>query len=174
MKAVLLRLLVLLSLAATPAMPATADTKVDTAVTVIFKLCVGSGSDVKVNANNQNQLQIDSGNGDVTLERHETQGLIDGLNSQMTNVEADQANRVRDCVKPYIGEIMHTMLYPQNAVPEPQRAQTYTPPPSAPSLLNAAYRTNLASEAVNFGVVPTIGLNRFVNESTPSYINGER
>jgi rhodanese-related sulfurtransferase len=172
MKAVLLRLLVLLSLAATPAMPATADTKVDTAVTVIFKLCVGSGSDVKVNANNQNQLQIDSGNGNVTLERHETQGLIDGLNSQMTNVEADQANRVRDCVKPYIGEIMHTMLYPQNAVPEPQRAQTYTPPPSAPSLLNAAYRTNLASEAVNFGVVPTIGLNRFVNESTPSYING--
>ena len=109
--------------------------------------------------------------GQVTLERHEAQGLVAGLNNGVTSVEADEANRIRDCLLPYRDRIMETLLEPANAVPD-LPSTTYIPPPDWPSLLAPPYRTDYANEADNFGVVPTIGLNPNVNNYTPDYING--
>jgi uncharacterized protein YecT (DUF1311 family)/rhodanese-related sulfurtransferase len=171
MRTVLFRLAFLLPISASSFAAQAGDDKVSTAVSGIMTLCVGGGSTVTVHYTEQNQLEVTSGSGGLTLERHEAQGLIDGLNNSITALQADQANRVRDCIKPYLGEIVHFMLYPANPVSEPE-ARSYVPPPSAPSLLSAAHRTNFMEEAVDFGRVPTIGLNRNVNDYTPAYING--
>jgi uncharacterized protein YecT (DUF1311 family) len=147
------------------------DEKVEESVKILMTLCVAGGSEATIRSNPLNELQIQTGSGQVTLERHEAQGLIAGLNNGVTSIEADEANRIRDCLLPYRDRIMETLLKPANAVPD-LPSTTYIPPPDWPSLLAPPYRTDYASEADNFGVVPTIGLNPNVNNYTPNYING--
>jgi uncharacterized protein len=170
-KTVLFCLTFLLPISANAFAASSGDEKVNSAVTLVLTLCVGGGSTVTIHSNDQNQLQIKTGSDGVTLERHEAQGLVDGLTNSMSAVQADQANRVRACVQPWIGKIMDSLLHPENAVSEP-RAQAYVLPASATSLLSPAYRTNYVSEASDFGKIPTIGLNPNVNDYTPNYING--
>jgi rhodanese-related sulfurtransferase len=162
--------IVLISMASRTTTAAAADDKVDRVMTSILTLCVGGGSSATIHSNEQNQFRIETGSGGVTLERHEAQGLVDGLNSKITAVEADQANRVRDCIQPYRSTIMGILLHPATAVPEPP-AQLHIPPATSVSLLATAYRTNFADESTNFGRIPTIGLNPNVNDYTPNYIN---
>ena len=134
-------------------------------------LCVAGGTEATIHSNAQNQLKIEAGGQEVTLERHEAQGLVAGLNNSMTAIEAQQANVVRACTEPYKGRIMELLLNPENKVPEAP-SPTRAPPAGAPSLLSPAYRTNYMDEATDFGSIPTIGLNPNVNDFTPSYING--
>jgi hypothetical protein len=136
-----------------------------------MELCVGGGTTATINSNKQNQLRIESGSEQVTVEHSEAVGMVEGLNNRISALQADQADKVRDCVRPYISEIMIALLHPQNRVADPRAAQ-YVPPTAAVSLLSAGLKTNFMNEDTDFGVVPTIGLNPYVNQYTPSYING--
>ncbi|MBV9537817.1 MAG: hypothetical protein JOY70_02665, partial [Acidisphaera sp.] len=167
----LLALVLLCGTAGAAVASSTGDERVDKAIAVIVTLCVGGGSDATVTANAANQLQIGTGAGGVTLDRHEAQGLVGGLNEKMTAVEADQANRVRDCMQPYRERIVAMLLHPEIKAEAPPEPPPPTPPRSI-SLLAPTFRTNFAQEADDFGRIPTIGLNPNVNDWTPTYING--
>ncbi len=114
-------------------------------------LCVAGGREARIQSNEQNHLQIDADGRRLTLERDEAQGLVSGLNNSMTAIEANEADRIRDCLQPYRGQIVAMLLHPKTAVLEP-RSTPYVPPQNSPSLLAPAFGTNFANEATDYGV----------------------
>jgi hypothetical protein len=151
-------------------MPAAADAT--HAAALLIELCIGGGSSATLHSDKQDQLRIDSGSNSAVIDRHEASGLVEGIHSKISTLEADQANRVRDCVRPYIGDIMALELpRPANHPPLDPPAR-FAPTPTAVSLLSSNHRTNIMDEATDFGVIPTKGLNLNVANYTPSYING--
>jgi len=56
--------------------------------------------------NPQGQYQLESSRGRFIIERREALGLVDGINSQLSGLAADQANRARECMHPYIAQVL--------------------------------------------------------------------
>ncbi|KRP99633.1 hypothetical protein AOQ72_14185 [Bradyrhizobium yuanmingense] len=101
------------------ASPARADTK--EIVSALMAICVGGGSEEKLEAQGQVDVALTlkklrtgdiGGSGGVAgkFSKAEWQGLIGGINSQITELQATQADKVRECLKPYMPGIVDAIL----------------------------------------------------------------
>jgi hypothetical protein len=90
-------------------------------VRTIIALCVGSGSEEQLKAQGKGELALTlrklrsgdlgvSGSVDTSFTKAEWQGVIGGISSQMGQVQADQVDKVRTCIQPYIAGIMAVVL----------------------------------------------------------------
>ena len=97
--------------------------RADTAeiVSALLAICVGGGSEEKLEANGQVDVALTlkklrtgdiGGSGGVAAKfsKAEWQGLIGGINSQITELQAGQADKVRECLKPYMPGIVDAIL----------------------------------------------------------------
>jgi hypothetical protein len=100
---------------------ARADSDIKDTVQALISLCVGGGSTETLEAEGKGDVALTlkkllageiGGSGGVAgkYSKSEWQGLIGGLNSQMTQMQADQADKVRECLKPYMPGIVEAVL----------------------------------------------------------------
>jgi hypothetical protein len=99
------------------------EAKADTGeiVSALLAICVGGGSEQKLEAQGQVDVALTlkklrtgdiGGSGGVAgkFSKSEWQGLIGGLSSQITQLQASQADKVRDCLQPYRAGIVDAIL----------------------------------------------------------------
>jgi hypothetical protein len=90
-------------------------------VAALITICVGAGSEQKLEAQGQGEIALTlkklrtgdiGGNAGVATKfsKAEWQGLIGGINAQMTEMQAAQADKVRECLKPYMPGIVEAVL----------------------------------------------------------------
>lgn len=90
-------------------------------VTALLAICVGGGSEQKLEAQGQGEVALTlkklrtgdiGGSAGVATKfsKSEWQGLIGGINAQMTEMQAAQADKVRECLKPYMPGIVEAVL----------------------------------------------------------------
>jgi hypothetical protein len=85
-------------------------------VQTILQLCLATGQrqqiDGTLTADGRIRLTGPSlsAHGDVTLSREEWAGLIGGISPNMTAIQAQQADRVRDCLAPARDAIVRRLL----------------------------------------------------------------
>ena len=100
---------------------ARADSSIKDTVQALISLCIGGGSTETLEAEGKGDVALTlkkllageiGGSGGVAgkYSKSEWQGLIGGLNSQMTQMQADQADKVRECLKPYMPGIVEAVL----------------------------------------------------------------
>jgi hypothetical protein len=75
-------------------------------VDAVLQACLASGKQQKIDG----KVGVDGsitltgpalhGTGDIALTREEWSGLIGGLSKDMSEIQAEQANKVRDCMAP--------------------------------------------------------------------------
>jgi hypothetical protein len=101
----------------------TITAKADTSeiVTALLAICVGNGSEEKLEAQGQIDVALTlkklrtgdiGGSGGLAskFSKSEWQGLIGGINAQVTELQASQADKVRDCLKPYMPGIVDAII----------------------------------------------------------------
>jgi hypothetical protein len=99
--------------------PARADTK--DIVSALLAICVGGGSEEKLEADGQVDVALTlkklrtgdiGGSGGISgkFSKSEWQGLIGGINEKITELQASQADKVRECIKPYMPGIVEAIL----------------------------------------------------------------
>jgi hypothetical protein len=76
---------------------------------LLITLCVGGGS-ATISRPADGTIVIGSAAGDNIVERREASGLIDGISSALNALQAQQANRARECMKPFVQKIMDLVL----------------------------------------------------------------
>jgi hypothetical protein len=87
---------------------ASAD-EIDEAIHVVVTFCLSGGSmqDIQTEFSPEGgKAEAVAGNGKVTVDNHEAIGFVNGLNSAMTQLNADQANAARACMMPYINVVL--------------------------------------------------------------------
>jgi hypothetical protein len=82
----------------------------------VLQACLASGKQQKLDG----KLGVDGGitltgpalhgTGDIALTREEWSGLIGGISKDMTQLQADQADKVRDCMAPVRERLMNKIL----------------------------------------------------------------
>ena len=101
-----------LVLMAGPAAAMTLQEKTD----AVLQACLASGKqqklDGKLGVNGGITLTGPAlhGTGDIALTREEWSGLIGGISKDMTQLQADQADKVRDCMAPVRERLMNKIL----------------------------------------------------------------
>ena len=99
--------------------PASAD--MDNVVSQLVKICFGGGSanEVEGAATAETAITLKAlrtGNIGGTAgvagkyKKSEWEGLIGGINSNLTQLQADQADKARECLKPYMPGIVQAIL----------------------------------------------------------------
>ncbi len=112
-------LLVVISNCTTFGSQARADTS--EIVSALLAICVGGGSEQKLEGQGQVDVALTlkklrtgdiGGSGGVAgkFSKSEWQGLIGGINAQITELQAAQADKVRECLKPYMPGIVEAVL----------------------------------------------------------------
>lgn len=152
-----------------PMGPLQAQSKVEQAVHVLVSLCV-SGGTVKVSRSNYdssgNSYQLESTKGSFSVESREVSGFVNGLDTAISQLSSEQANRARDCMNPYIKQVL--------AMIEPVPGQTVAPPPNQQLLgipVNYYFKTSdgrrvsnaLRSRGISFSL-----LNSVLPDSLPT------
>ena len=90
-------------------------------VSALLAICVGGGSEEKLEADGQIDVALTlkklrtgdiGGSGGISgkFSRSEWQGLIGGINEKITEMQASQADKVRDCLAPYRSGIVQAIL----------------------------------------------------------------
>lgn len=88
-------------------------------VSTIMLLCIGSTTFEKLDTEGKAEIGLTiknlknlgaGGQGSVRFTREETQGLVGGINSAMSEVQASQADKVRECTKHYIAGLIKVMM----------------------------------------------------------------
>ena len=90
-------------------------------VSALLAICVGGGSEQKLEAQGQIDVALTlkklrtgdiGGSGGIAgkFTKSEWQGLIGGINAQITELQASQADKVRECLKPYMPGIVEAVL----------------------------------------------------------------
>jgi hypothetical protein len=90
-------------------------------VSALLAICVGGGSEEKLDAGGQVDISLTlkklrtgdiGGSGGIATKysKAEWQGLIGGINAQVTEMQAAQADKVRECLKPYMPGIVDAIL----------------------------------------------------------------
>jgi hypothetical protein len=90
-------------------------------VNALLTICAGGGSEEKLDAQGQVDVALTlkklrtgdiGGSGGIATKysKSEWQGLIGGINAQVTEMQAAQADKVRDCLKPYMPGIVDAIL----------------------------------------------------------------
>jgi hypothetical protein len=94
---------------AVPLPHASANDRVQQAVRVLVTLCLGGGS-VTVSRSQSTpsggDFRLESDRGNFTVESREAIGLVDGIGNAINSLSADQANRARECMRPYISQVL--------------------------------------------------------------------
>jgi len=95
-----------------PGVAMTLQEKTDT----VMQWCLASGKQQKIDG----KIGVDGGitltgpslhgTGNVALTREEWSGLIGGISKDMTQLQADQADKVRDCMAPLRQKMMDKLL----------------------------------------------------------------
>jgi hypothetical protein len=145
------------------------DDQIERTVSVLMRLCVGGGKVFGIRTES-NRFSLESNKGSFTIEERAADGLVDGINNALNSLSADQANRVRECTRPYIEQIMALILPPPRSplsLPRP-------PPPPLPydpvSTVTAFYyalsRPDL--DSINFAVTLVVPEKRGSGNFNPS------
>jgi hypothetical protein len=103
---------------------------IDKAVSAMVRLCLGGGRTEAVTGGGAGGVDLSlrtldaRGNlqGEFKVSRSSAEGLVEGINSAMSQVAADQADKVRACLQPVRDRVLDIMLPPnakQNAQPAP-------------------------------------------------------
>ena len=90
-------------------------------VSALLAICAGGGSEEKLDAQGQVDVALTlkklrtgdiGGSGGIATKysKSEWQGLIGGINAQVTEMQVAQADKVRDCLKPYMPGIVDAIL----------------------------------------------------------------
>lgn len=90
-------------------------------ISALLAICVGGGSEQKLEGQGQVDVALTlkklrtgdiGGSGGIAgkFSKAEWQGLIGGINSQITELQASQADKVRECLKPYMPGIVEAVL----------------------------------------------------------------
>lgn len=90
-------------------------------ISALIAICVGGGSEQKLEAQGQVDVALTlkklrtgdiGGSGGIAgkFSKSEWQGLIGGINAQITESQAGQADKVRECLKPYMPGIVEAIL----------------------------------------------------------------
>lgn len=90
-------------------------------VKALLGICIGGGSEEKLEAQGQVDVALTlkklrtgdiGGSGGIAgkFTKAEWQGLVGGISSQMTEVQAREADKVRECLKPYMAGIVDAIL----------------------------------------------------------------
>jgi hypothetical protein len=114
-----------------------AQDRADRAVALLMKLCVASGGSVTSSKATSNpaggEFRLESNKGSFTIESREAWGLVQGIDAALSNLTADQANRARDCMRPYISQVLAIIIGapPSNANPPSGSNPPLVPPQSA-------------------------------------------
>lgn len=93
-------------------------------VKALLFVCVGGGSEEKLAADGKADVAFTlkalrtgtlgmSGGAGGNYTKSEWQGLIGGISAGMTSAQADQADKVRDCLAPYRAGIVQQILKSQ-------------------------------------------------------------
>jgi hypothetical protein len=118
-RSTILLLLFVSGLWVTSSLQADADT--NEIVSALMFICVGGGSEEKLEAQGQIDVALTlkklrtgdiGGSGGIAgkFSKSEWQGLIGGISAQTTELQASQADKVRDCLKPYMPGIVEAVL----------------------------------------------------------------
>jgi len=85
-------------------------------INAVLQACLAAGQQQKIDG----KVGVDGsitltgpalrGVGDIALTREEWSGLIGGISKDMTQIQADQANRVRDCMDPAREVLMKKLM----------------------------------------------------------------
>jgi hypothetical protein len=82
-----------------------ADDQVEKAVRVLTTLCVSGGTVTHVDYS-KSQFSMESSRGSVSVVKGEAQGLVDGIGTKLTGLAADQADKARECMRPYLEQVL--------------------------------------------------------------------
>jgi hypothetical protein len=102
----------------------------------MVRLCIGGGTTQAVagTATGGADLSLRSldvkGNlaGEFKISRSSAEGLSHGIDNALTQVAADQADKVRDCLKPVRDRLIDVLLpIPRTSVPTPNSVTTHGP-----------------------------------------------
>jgi hypothetical protein len=101
---------------------------IEFAVQVIKSLCIAGSTNEHISLNQQPDAAVSVGRAGATgepfgpavrLDRESIEGLVLGINNAVSGLAADQANRARDCMKPYLERILSAIL--PGAQPRPMQ-----------------------------------------------------
>jgi hypothetical protein len=90
-------------------------------ISALLAICVGGGSEQKLEGQGQIDVALTlkklrtgdiGGSGGIAgkFSKSEWQGLVGGINAQITELQAAQADKVRECLKPYMPGIVEAVL----------------------------------------------------------------
>jgi hypothetical protein len=92
--------------------------KADQAAKILISLCVSGGNiSIRKSENSQN-IRLEGNNEEIFYEEKNLTGLVEGINSAISDLAAEQANEARDCMKPYINRILSLMLGEEKGEPD--------------------------------------------------------
>jgi hypothetical protein len=128
--------------------PLRADNRVNQAVAVVMKLCLAGGSVISSKASSDpagGKFRLESDKGNFTVESREAWGLVQGIDAALNNLSVDQANRARDCMRPYISQVLAIII---GAPPPGASLPSAANPPLLPPTSDAAVARNPRTEGV--------------------------
>jgi hypothetical protein len=138
----LLRLLTILSLVASAGTSAQSASPqdVELALRAINLMCLSGGRRVTITQKSKGEVSVGQAGApasEVTLDSSSAEGFINGIDNTISSLGADQADKARACMKPYIQRILSLIIPPPQPQPKPpspnQQTQTLVrhrnPPP---------------------------------------------
>jgi hypothetical protein len=92
--------------------------EIDQAVNSMVRLCLAGGESLSVSGTGSGGAEISvrsfdaKGNlkGDFKIEKHKAEGLVQGIDNAMTQIAADQAEKVRSCLQPVRERLLDVLL----------------------------------------------------------------
>jgi hypothetical protein len=84
------------------------------AAKLLIRLCLAGGLVTVETLVKEKAFSIEGENSKLVIESKEISGFSNGLNSELSNLSADQANRARKCIEPYRDRIMDVLLGPED------------------------------------------------------------
>jgi hypothetical protein len=133
---------------------------VQLAIQAITILCVGTSTDEQLSLNTGSAAGVSVGRVDAggdslgpeaRLNRKSIQGLVVGLNNVVSGLAAEQANRARDCMKPYLDRIVNAIIGDAPPHHKPPGAKPPTRPGVQPPI-NAPENNQAAQEHYVWGL----------------------
>jgi uncharacterized membrane protein len=145
---------------------ALADDTVERAVKIILTLCVDGGS-VKISKSTSTpsggEYRLESDKGSFTIESREAQGLIDGISSNLTALSAQQADRARACMSPYISQVLAIL----NGSKSDQTMEQHREPPVPQQQQQINFRFDICNFSGSREMWVAVGLPTYQSDHEP-------
>jgi hypothetical protein len=118
----LARFFLMLAFTSLPAVGSAQDSaNIDQIASMMVRLCVGGGSTDAVGGGGSGGADVSLRHLDVTgnlkgefkINKSKVEGLVEGINNAMSQVAADQADKVRACLQPLRDRLLDIMLPPR-------------------------------------------------------------